>query len=390
MKKILILCAIFGLLAISYAGAEGPKTLEEAKVLATQQGKPILIDFSTSWCRYCKLFAKDSKNDAEIMKALESVVLFETDAEKGEGKTLAAQYKVKGYPTFVLINPTDKVIDLWAGYEKAYFLKVFGEAVANLAPVEEKITRYGATPNLKDALGLGRYYESIGQYKSAADCYNTAQKLRTDASDDYTFEAFEVTVEGFNNNVLTINEVVSAADAVLASNDKTPTDVIETAQLMIGVDKQDNKMDIVQKYLEAALKVSADSKDEKIKEAHNGILVDYNLFVKNDTTAAVAQKKANMPKGWINDVSALNEFCWWCFESNINLADAEDLARHGVDIAEPGKNKAMIADTAAEIFNARGNRKDAIKFANIAAQEDPESKYYPKQLEKFQKEASKK
>jgi thioredoxin-related protein len=384
VKKFMIAGIFLSILMAGISLAAEPKSLAEAQTLAGQQNKPVLIDFYTTWCKYCKLFDKDAATDLDIQKALESVVLFHTDAEKGDGKTLAAQYNVKAYPTYILLLKDNKVSDRWAGYEKSYFLKVISEATADLVPVDEKVARYSTKPTMKDALSLGRYYSEIGEFIKSADCYNTAQKLREDSSDDFTFEAFESTVEGFDKSMYSLEDVVKSADAVLASNDKTADDVIQTAQMMIGVDKLNGKMELVQKYLEAALKTSGNSSDPRIRAAHDGILVDYDIFVKNDTAAAVAQKKANLPKDWENDVSALNDFCWWCFENNTNLKEAESLARHAADIAEPGGTKAMISDTAAEICFARGNKEDAIKFARQAIAEAPENKYYASQLEKFE------
>jgi thioredoxin-related protein len=384
MNKVVIFAMVSGIFLATSIFAVKPATLDEARTQAASLNKSILIDFSTSWCKYCKLFARHVETDIDIKKALESVILFETDAEKGEGKVLAGQYNVGAYPTFVLVNSEGKTVDMWVGYEKSYFLKSFSEAIADTSTIDTKITRYQSAPTPGDALSLGRYSSATGDYKAAVEYYQSAQKLRTGTSDDFTFEAFTNTVEGFNKNIFTVKDVVASADAVLTSNDKTPDDVIETAQMMIRVDKKDGKMDMVQKYLDAALKISADSKDEKTMSAHNGLLVEYELFVSNDTAAAVAQKKANLPKGWINDVSALNEFCWWCFENKANLKEAESLARHGVEIAEDGPTKAMIADTAAEICFARGNKEDAVILAKIAINEDPDNNYFVNQLEKFE------
>jgi hypothetical protein len=318
------------------------------------------------------------------------VILIAIDAEKGVGIALAKQYKVKGYPTFVLLNSSGSVVDLWVGYEKSYFLKTFAEALSDTSAIDTKTARFQSTPNARDAASLGRYSSASSDFKAAVSYYTTAQQIKTDSTQDFTFEILENTVNGLDKNLYTQDDVIKAADAVLASNDKTPEDVIETAQMMLGVDKADGKIDMVQKYLEAALKVSENEKDEYLKQAHNGILVDYDLYVKYDTAAAVSQKKDNMPKGWENNSADLNEFAWWCFENKLNLKEAESFARHAVDLAEPGETKAMILDTAAEICFARGNKGDAAKFAKLAIIESPSSKYYPKQLEKFEgKKASK-
>jgi hypothetical protein len=319
-----------------------------------------------------------------LITSLQKVILLTIDAEKGDGIALAKRYKVKGYPTFVLLNGSGSVVDYWSGYEKNYFLKTFSDAISDTSAIESKTARFQNTPTIRDATSLGRFSSASSDFKAAVSYYSTAQKIKTDSTQDFTFEILENTVNGLNKKLYTQDDVVKAADAVLVSNDKTPEDVIETAQMMLGVDKADGKIDMVQKYLEAALKVSENEKDEYLKQAHNGILVDYNLYAKNDTGAAVSQKKANMPKGWENNSADLNEFAWWCFENKLNLKEAESFARHAVDIAEPGETKAMILDTAAEICFARGNQVDAVKFAKMAIFESPNSKYYPKQLEKFE------
>jgi S-methylmethionine-dependent homocysteine/selenocysteine methylase len=94
-------------------------------------------------------------------------------------------------------------------------------------------------------------------------------------------------------------------------------------------------------------------------------------------------KKANMAEGWMDNAGDLNEFSWWCFENHINLEEAEKMARRGIKLAEPGREKAMILDTCAEIVNALGNHADAVELTKMAMKEDPESKYYQSQLKRF-------
>ena len=62
--------------------------------------------------------------------ALSGVVLFKTDAEKGEGKELASQYVVTGYPTFVLVNVYRRTDGERFAHLDAYRLSGSGEADA--------------------------------------------------------------------------------------------------------------------------------------------------------------------------------------------------------------------------------------------------------------------
>ena len=92
--------------------------------------------------------------------------------------------------------------------------------------------------------------------------------------------------------------------------------------------------------------------------------------------------------GWMMP-AILTAFSWWCFENNINLEEAEQLARRGIKLAEPGRQKAMIIDTCAEIVNARGNWSEAVELTELALKEDPDSKFYQEQLKKFNAAGSK-
>lgn len=382
-KQVLIVVSLLTALS-SVAPAQFPASLPQAETLAAQQEKLILADFFTVWWSYCKKFAREAKADSELIAALDKVIFLAIDAEKGDGIELAKQYKVKGYPTFILLNSSGSIVDYWVGYEKNYFLKTFNEALADTSAIETKTARFQITPNVKDAVNLGNYSSASGDYKAAVDYYAIAQNLKSDTLKDFTFEIFDNTLKGYRKNLYALGDVIKAADAVLASNDKTPYDVIETAQMMLGIDKQDGNVDMAKTYLEAALNISKSTSDQDLKNARNEIMVDYYLYAKYDTGAAVSQKKANMPKGWEKNAGDLNEFAWWCFENKINLKEAESFARQAAKLAEPGETKAMILDTVAEICFARGNKTDALKFAKMAVDQAPNNKYYPKQVQKFE------
>jgi len=130
---------------------------------------------------------------------------------------------------------------------------------------------------------------------------------------------------------------------------------------------------------------ATDASAEQYKNERKSLLIANALYVEKDKEKALALKRENQPEGWMDDAGKLNAFAWWCFENNVNLPEAEELARKGVALAKPGKEKAQILDTVAEICNARGDCKDAVTLTEQAIKEDPKSDYYPKQLARFQK-----
>ena len=148
------------------------------------------------------------------------------------------------------------------------------------------------------------------------------------------------------------------------------------------------KMDAVESmvpYLKRAMQETEGVQDEELQAKRLDLEVEHALLVEKDKPKAVSLKRSSMPEGWMEQAKELNAFAWWCFENEINLEEAEQLARKGAELAGDGKTKAMILDTVAEICNLRGSCKDAVYFIELAIEADPESTYYPKQLERFQK-----
>ena len=120
------------------------------------------------------------------------------------------------------------------------------------------------------------------------------------------------------------------------------------------------------------------------------MMVDFALSVKHDTATAIENKKAAMPENWQKDAGNLNEFAWWCFENKANLTEAEQLSRNSIELAKPGREKADCYDTLAEILFAKGNAREALEMSKKSVAEAPNNKYFPTQVERFEKEVGQK
>jgi thioredoxin-related protein len=135
---------------------EGPfaKVLEDAKAA----GKPVVIDFYTDWCGWCKVMDKEVFTDAAVVKECnEAFLFFKVNAEKGEGKDVAAKYGVDGFPTFVFVDGTGEELDRQIGYApKDKFLPVLAEVRAgnHVKGLKAKLEKEPKDPVAHAKLGM--------------------------------------------------------------------------------------------------------------------------------------------------------------------------------------------------------------------------------------------
>lgn len=120
----LIACAAGSLLA---AESQWLTSLTEAQALAKKENKPVFVDFTGSdWCPGCIKMEKDVLSKSQFLAyAKTNLILVRLDfpLDKPQSPEMrkaneASQvnYKVDGYPTFLLLNPDGTVAWRQDGY----------------------------------------------------------------------------------------------------------------------------------------------------------------------------------------------------------------------------------------------------------------------------------
>jgi len=128
MKKLMAFVAAL-CVGVSVFASDGWMTdMDKAMKLSQKSGKPILADFSGSdWCGWCMKLDKEvfsQKIFKDFAKDNLILVLIDfprakpmTKELKKQNRELAKKYKIRGYPTVLLLDSKGKVL-LQTGYQR--------------------------------------------------------------------------------------------------------------------------------------------------------------------------------------------------------------------------------------------------------------------------------
>ena len=116
MKTVLsVLCClfVFSLQAQDATGidfSEG-SSFEQLLAQAKIEDKLIFVDAYATWCGPCRMMDRRVFNQSEVGDFFNSnFINLKLDVERGEGPTLARQYRVRAMPTYLFIDGDGNVV----------------------------------------------------------------------------------------------------------------------------------------------------------------------------------------------------------------------------------------------------------------------------------------
>lgn len=84
------------------------QSINTAMAQAKKSKKPLLLNFSTTWCGPCQDMKRTTFKDAKVVAESKKWVMVHIDGDRQAN--VAAKYKVEGYPTMIILKPNGAVV----------------------------------------------------------------------------------------------------------------------------------------------------------------------------------------------------------------------------------------------------------------------------------------
>ncbi|HSB64373.1 MAG TPA: thioredoxin family protein [Thermoanaerobaculia bacterium] len=132
------------------------KPFAEVLRRAKAESKPVMLDVVAVWCGPCKIMDQTTFSDADVVAwSKKNVIPARVDAEKGEGRRIAARYQSYSYPTVLFLDAEGNEIDrIVGGYGAVDFRRSAEAILAGKTPILQGLAKLKSAWSADEALAI--------------------------------------------------------------------------------------------------------------------------------------------------------------------------------------------------------------------------------------------
>ncbi|MBP7461347.1 MAG: tetratricopeptide repeat protein [Candidatus Delongbacteria bacterium] len=138
---------------------------DEVIKAAQSNPKPIIADFYTDWCSWCKKMDSTTFQDSTVLTFLKDYYLLKINAE--QDTLTAKKYGIVAYPTLVLMDASGNEIDRLHYAEPAEFIKIIRDYQSGIGTLADFLNQQREHPDSLDLV-----YKIADKYQSRGDKSN--------------------------------------------------------------------------------------------------------------------------------------------------------------------------------------------------------------------------
>jgi thioredoxin-related protein len=157
--------------------------------LAMAYDSPMIIDFFTDWCSWCKVLDTVTYVDPLVVGMSVDHVFVKVDADVDTN--LARKYAISGFPTIVITKPDGEEIDrIWGYLGPTDFYNQVQLYLQGKETLDDYLSRLEDEPENLDYLSMiGEKFASRSKYDEAIEYYEKVVALDPDNEDGYAARA---------------------------------------------------------------------------------------------------------------------------------------------------------------------------------------------------------
>ena len=374
-NKVLVLSLLFLVILSCSINNDYPWTsiaLEE--IINDNTDKLVLVDFETEWCVWCDRLDTDTYTDQRVIEfAKKNLISKKIDAEKNNGPQQKKKYRVKGYPTILLLDSEGNEIDRIIGYR----------------PPEEFFNELNRIKNRENTLSdlITRYKQSINNSSVKIDLaekyilMNLPDSARLLLDNIYSFQKKKHQLDfSVSFNLSQLYYKIRSLDRSIEILDQIVESGVDSSDIayffrLLYKSKRSSDIDALLEYAELSENIDRKQKSywqiiRILKKHKRDPSLEAELYLK--VIDLYTSDYKYLP-------SLLNGFAWRMTELEKNL----DIALVKINKALEYGEDIKILDTKAEVLWKLNRSEEAVEIIEKCILSDPQNKYYKDQKKKF-------